>query len=82
MHKKWWCLARVADFLSCISYFLRSSHVASLVRLTLVHNISQSSPINLGSFYSWINDQKSLATSVKSIRSVSWVSLIICEDQL
>ena len=62
MHKKWWCLARVTDFLSCISYFLRSSHVASLVRLTLVHNISQSSPINLGSFiYRWINDQKSLA---------------------
>ena len=57
MHKRWWCLARVTDFLSCISYFLRSSHVASLVRLTLVHNISQSSPINLGSFiYRWIND--------------------------
>ena len=57
MHKKWWCLARVTDFLSCISYFSCSSHVASLVRLTLVNNISQSSPINLGSFiYRWINN--------------------------
>lgn len=57
MHKKWCCLARVTDFLSCISYFSCSSHVASLVRLTLVNNISQSSPINLGSFiYRWINN--------------------------
>ena len=84
------CLARVTDFLSCISYFLCSSLVASLVRLTLVNNISQSSPINLGSFiYGWINGYNSSLIenpkqhlSNQSDQSVGSVWLLFCEDRL